>query len=102
MKILVATAFALITHISFAQEQYLSKGNAYLSKRKLDSAEYIFKTAVKSDPNNLVYQEQLGLVYIEQRKYPEALDVLLKVLAKDSINAAALWYSGVAYFKSQE
>src|SRR4051812_25634078 len=103
MKILVSIILTVfLVNTSFAQEQYLSKGNAYINKRNLDSAEFIFKTAIKADSTKLVYQEQLGLVFIEQHKYKEAEAVLTKVLQKDSTNAAALWYSGVAYFKSQE
>ena len=78
----------------------MSKGNAYLGNGQLEMAERTFRDAIKADPDNSIYQCQLGLTLINQGKYEEAEEVIDKVLAADSTNVSALWYSGIGNFKS--
>jgi tetratricopeptide (TPR) repeat protein len=90
----------LIPFITFAQRNYLDEGNKLLSQDKNKEAEELFKEAVKSEKENLIYQTQLGLALINQGKYSEAEKQLGKVLAKEPNNTGALWYSGINNFQN--
>lgn len=92
--------FFIVSFSSYGQDKYLEKGNAFLSDGKPAKAEKIFREAVKSDPANTIYQCQLGLTLIEQKKYAEAEALLEKIIQKDSNNIAAIWYSGIGHFKN--
>lgn len=85
---------------SFAQDLFLEDGNSSLAKGDFDAAEKVFRDGIASDPTNLVFQCQLGLVLIQKGKYTEAELVLDKVLATDSLNIAANWYKGVGNYKN--
>jgi tetratricopeptide (TPR) repeat protein len=93
--LLVTTSLA-----SYGQDNYLEKGNVFLNNGKFEKAEKTFKEGIKSDPTNLIYQCQLGLALIEQKKYSEAEIILEKILKSDSNHIGAIWYSGIGYFKS--
>ncbi len=90
----------IIPFITFAQRNYLDEGNNLLSQDKNKEAEELFKEAIKSEKNNLVYQTQLGLSLINQGKYNEAEKQLGKVLSKEPNNTGALWYSGINNFQN--
>lgn len=90
----------LIPFITFAQRNYLNEGNTLLSQNKNKEAEELFKEAIKSEKDNLVYQTQLGLALINQGKYKEAEKQLNKVLSKEPNNTGALWYSGINNFQN--
>lgn len=85
-----------------AQEDYLEKGNAFLDKGQLSKAERAFRDGIKADPTNLIYQCQLGLTLIQQKKFAAAEIVLQQVLKTDSNNVAARWYSGIGYFENSQ
>lgn len=85
---------------SYGQENYLEKGNSYLNSKEYEKAEKLFKKAIKSQPENLIYQCQLALSLSSQNKFDEAEKILNDVLQVDSLNVGALWYSGTNYFKA--
>ncbi len=93
---------ALLTTSIFGQDKYLDRENQFLNDGNLDSAEQTFRNAIKANPKNLIYQNQLGLVLIEEKKFEEAEIILDKVLKTDSTNVAAIWYSGIGNFKSKK
>jgi tetratricopeptide (TPR) repeat protein len=99
MKHLIYFAI-LIPFITFAQRNYLDEGNTLLSQDKNKEAEELFKEAIKSEKNNVIYQTQLGLSILNQGKYSEAEKQLDKVLAKEPNNTGALWYSGINNFQN--
>jgi tetratricopeptide (TPR) repeat protein len=99
MKKLIYLAL-LIPFLTFAQRNYLDEGNTLLSQDKNKEAEELFKEAIKSEKDNLVYQTQLGLALINQGKHKEAEKQLNKVLFKEPNNTGALWYSGINNFQN--
>jgi len=84
---------------AFSQEDYLERGNSFLNSGKLEEAEQTLRDGIKSEPDNLIYQCQLGLTLVQQKKYTKAEEVLDKVLKNDSENVAAIWYSGIGNFQ---
>lgn len=99
MKKLIYLAL-LIPFLTFGQRNFLDEGNALLSQEKNKEAEELFKEAIKSEKDNVVYQTQLGLALINQGKHKEAEKQLNKVLSKEPNNTGALWYSGINNFKN--
>jgi tetratricopeptide (TPR) repeat protein len=93
--------FALL-FATYGQDNYLESGNKFLNNGEFDKAEKIFREGIKSDSSNLVYQCQLGLTLIQQKKYTDAKITLDKILEKDSSNVAAIWYSGIGNFKNEQ
>jgi tetratricopeptide (TPR) repeat protein len=84
----------LLAHISFGQINYLDKGNQQLNNEDFIGAEQTFREAIKSDNSNLIYQNQLALSLMKQKKYTDAQNILDKVLSADTANIAGLWYAG--------
>lgn len=97
--ILLLIIFLAPSFASFGQPDYLKEGNVYLNNGQLDKAEQAFREGIKKEPENLIYQCQLGLTLIKQEKYNEAQKVLDKVLAQDPNQVAAIWYSGIGNYK---
>jgi tetratricopeptide (TPR) repeat protein len=103
MKQAILTIIFLITIGSiYGQSDYLEKGNDYMNNGELEKAEQIFKDGIKSEPENLIFQCQLGLTLIQQKEFKKAEKVLDKVLKTDPNNVAAIWYSGIGNFKAGE
>lgn len=102
MKRLIFSTLILIatTLTAFGQDNYLERGNSYLNSDQLDKAEQTFREGIDKEPENLIYQCQLGLTLINQEKYNEAQEVLDKVLKQDSNQVAALWYSGIGNYQA--
>ena len=102
MRSFALTGFLLLVTVlaSFGQSNILAKGNAYLNSEQYEKAALAFSDGIKEEPTNLIYQCQLGLALIEQRKFLEAENVLGKILTADSNNVAAVWYSGIGKFKN--
>ena len=100
MRQLVLTTFLFLTSIitTLGQDKYLDKGNDFLNSNEFDKAEQTFRDGIKSNPTNLIYQCQLGLALIQQKKYLDAEQVLDMVLKTDSNNVGAIWYSGIGNF----
>ena len=85
-----------------AQDSLLTRGNDFLNSGQLDTAAATFRAAIKANPTNLLYRNQLALTLIQQKKYTDAQLVLNKVLLKDSNNVAAIWYSGMINFYTKK
>lgn len=90
----ITTLLFIVVQSSFGQTNYLDKGNQELNDEDFVAAEQTFREAIKSDTSNLIYQNQLALSLIKQKKHSEAQKILDKVLAVDSTNTGALWYAG--------
>lgn len=101
-KILLILVFSAISFVAYSQDKYLIEGNNYLSAGDLEKAEKTFRKGIKSNPNNLIYQCQLGLTLVQQEKHVEAQQVLEKILLTDSNHVAAIWYSGINNFKAKD
>jgi len=99
-KIILIGTFLLTTTCLFGQDKILEKGNNYLNKEQFEKAEQTFREGIKLNPTNLIYQCQLGLTLIEEKKYADAEQVLNEVLKKDTNNVAAIWYSGNGNFSN--
>ena len=102
MKRLILTTFLLFTTYLkiFGQDSFLTKGNEFLNNGEFKKAEKTFRKGIKTEPTNLVYQCQLGLTLIEQKKFGDAETVLVGVIKSDSNNIASYWYSGIGNFKN--
>lgn len=101
MKQALLTIVFLITIGSiYGQSNYLEKGNNYMNNGELEKAEQTFKDGIKAEPENLIFQCQLGLTLIQQKEFKKAEKILEKVLKTDSNNVAAIWYSGIGNFKA--
>ena len=94
--------FLVISQMSFAQKNYLNEGNKLLSENKNAEAENIFREAIKTDNDNLIYKCQLALTLMNQKKNEEAEAQIVEILSKDSVNVAALWYGGINNFTKQK
>ena len=103
MRLLSSTIFILtLSFYSYAQTDYLDEGNAYLNSGEFEKAKETFKAGIKAEPENLIYQCQLGLTLIQQKEFKYAEKTLEKVLKIDSTNVAAIWYSGIGNFKGEQ
>ena len=102
MKQKIFTTFLFLTTFltTFGQDKYLNDGNKFLNNGEFDKAEKTFREGIEYDSTNLIYQCQLGLTLIQQKKYSDAEAILDKILKIDSNNVAAIWYSGVGNFKN--
>jgi len=102
MKQKILTTFLFLTTFltTFGQDKYLNDGNKFLNNGEFDKAEKTFREGIEYDSTNLIYQCQLGLTLIQQKKYSDAEAILDKILKIDSNNVAAIWYSGVGNFKN--
>ena len=102
MKQKILTTFLFLTTFltTFGQDKYLNDGNKFLNNGEFDKAEKTFREGIEYDSTNLIYQCQLGLTLIQQKKYSDAEAILDKILKIDSNNIAAIWYSGVGNFKN--
>jgi len=89
-----------IPFISLAQRDLLDEGNKFLNQNKNKEAENVFKEALKSEKNNVIYRNQLALALINQGEYRKAEKQLEKVLFENPKNVAALWYSGINNFQN--
>ena len=100
-KIIFTTLLFFATFLTtFGQDKNLDDGNKFLNNGEFDKAEKTFREGIKSDSTNLIYQCQLGLTLIQQKKYTDAEVILDKILQTDSTNVAAIWYSGIGNFKN--
>ena len=94
MKQIILTTLLIIASNAYGQTNYLDKGNQQLNDNDFVAAEQTFRDAIKSDSSNLIYQNQLALSLMKQKKHSEAQKILDKVLLLDSTNIGALWYAG--------
>lgn len=100
MKSLLSALLILTTSLfTYGQTNYLEKGNSYLNNGEFEKAKQIFKAGIEAEPENLIYQCQLGLTLIQQKDYINAENILEKVIQIDSNNVAAIWYSGIGSYE---
>jgi len=100
-QIIFSTFLFFATSLTtFGQDKYLEDGNAFLNNNEFGKAEKTFRDGIKSDSTNLIYQCQLGLTLIQQKKFSDAEIILDKILKTDSNNVAAIWYSGIGNFQN--
>ncbi|GAB3851407.1 hypothetical protein GCM10028822_18040 [Hymenobacter terrigena] len=87
-----------------AQDIVLRKSEAFLLKQEDDKAGKILIEALKTDPTNLDYQAKLGFVYMRIRNDSSALgkQLLLKVLAKDSLQQLANLYLSILSYQEKQ
>jgi tetratricopeptide (TPR) repeat protein len=78
--------------IVIAANTALERGNALIAKGDPKEAERVFRQALAKDPNNPVYEAQLGLALVAQHRYDDAEVELDKLLKSSPNDPAALWY----------
>jgi tetratricopeptide (TPR) repeat protein len=97
-QVLISISLFILALNGFGQAIYMELGNRQLNDQEFVAAEKTFREAIKFDSSNLIFQNQLALCLVKQKKHSEAQKILDKVLSIDSSNAAALWYSGTNNF----
>jgi cytochrome c-type biogenesis protein CcmH/NrfG len=65
-----------------------------------DEAVVLFQRVLKTDPNDVGSNINLGQIYSQQRKYPEAITAFRVALAAEPYNATALYNLGQALVRS--
>ena len=102
-KAIITTLIFFATYlVTFGQDKYLDEGNTFLKNGEFEQAEKSFRDGIKSDSTNFIYQCQLGVTLIQQKKYINAEIILDNVIHTDSNNVAAIWYSGIGNFKNEQ
>ncbi|WLD22990.1 tetratricopeptide repeat protein [Flavobacterium dauae] len=101
MKKVILLLLIIFSQLSFGQENFLEKGNTLMQQGKHEEAQEIFENALKEDPQNLLYKNQIALALINQRKNDEAEIIIQEVLKIDSLNVASLWYGGINNFMAE-
>lgn len=101
MKTILTLLFFVSFQITFAQTNYLEKGNNLLQEGKSEEAQRMFEDGLKENPENLMYKNQIALSLINQGKNDEAENFIEQVLKVDSLNAASLWYGGINNFMAK-
>jgi tetratricopeptide (TPR) repeat protein len=93
----------LLFFSSFAFSQnYLEDGDNLLSENNFFEAENVFRKGINQEPDNLIFKSQLALALMKQNKNNEAEKVIVEILKKDSLFAAALWYGGINNFSKKK
>jgi cytochrome c-type biogenesis protein CcmH/NrfG len=81
------------------QPHYLL-GLAAKTQNRPEDAITSFQQVLRIDPNDVGSNVNLGQLYAQQRKYPEAIAVLRTALAAEPYNATALYNLGTALLRS--
>src|SRR5687767_5901447 len=84
---------------SAPQPPYLL-GLAAKTQNRPDEAIPYFEKVLKIDPNDVGANVNLGQLYAQQRKYPEAIAVLRTAIAAEPYNATAVYNLGTALMRS--
>ncbi len=79
------------------QQTRLQRANQLLQTGETDEAISAYLSLLKDFPENGATIFHLGLAYLEQRNWQEAVDILTKVIAKEQKNADALNALGQAW-----
>ena len=101
MKSCFILLLIIVSQLSFGQENLLEKGNALLEQGRNREAQEVFEKALKEEPQNLIYKNQIVLLLINQRKNDDAEIIIQEVLKIDSLNVASLWYGGINNFVAE-
>lgn len=81
-------------------------GNCHLYLKEYDRAEKAYRDYLAAFPDNpeasRVAHQNLSKLYIDQKRYPEAIAALKKLVAADPRNADAYNNLGVVYFQTKD
>ena len=69
------------------------------TQNRVDDAIVSFQKVLRIDPNDVGANVNLGQLYAQQRKYPEAIAVLRTAVAAEPYNATALYNLGTALMR---
>ena len=94
-KELLAASVALPT----APQPHYVLGLLAKTQNRVDDAIASFQKVVRIDPNDVGANVNLGQLYAQQRKYPEAIVVLRTAVAAEPYNATALYNLGTALIR---
>ncbi len=83
-------------------EAYIGLGNAYMSKKDFDKAEYNFNSALLMIPDNKTANYNLGNLNFEKGAYKKAMGFYKKSIEIDPRFVEPYINMGVAYFKLRE
>jgi cytochrome c-type biogenesis protein CcmH/NrfG len=75
-------------------------GLAAKTQNKPEEAITYFQKVLRIDPNDVGANVNLGQIYAQQRKYPEAVAVLRTAIAAEPYNATALYNLGTALIRA--
>lgn len=64
---------AMLVLRGFIAQQLLSRGNSYMTYKSYNDAERMFNKLILIDPNNVNAHLNLGMAYVQQRKYADAV-----------------------------
>ena len=84
---------------SAPQPPYLL-GLAAKTQNRAEEAIAYFQKVLRSDPNDVGTNVNMGQLYAQQRKYPEAIAALRIAVAAEPYNATALYNLGTALIRS--
>lgn len=76
---------------------YLS--NAYIGSNQLSVARDIFKEGINKDPNNKYYRYDYGVILLDAKEYPTAIEQFKKAVDIDPNYESAVYNLGVSYVK---
>ncbi|MEW6774954.1 MAG: tetratricopeptide repeat protein, partial [Bdellovibrionota bacterium] len=74
-------------------------GELLFEQKKLDEAADVFETIKKDDPLNPRALSKLGLIYLEQERYADAVSQFQLLLAANPENDAVRYYLALSYNK---
>jgi tetratricopeptide (TPR) repeat protein len=86
---------------SAPQPSYLL-GLAAKTHNKPAEAIAYFEKVLQIDPNDVGTNVNLGQLYVQQRKFPQAITLLRKAVAAEPYNATALYNLGMALIRSSQ
>ncbi|MFN2512386.1 MAG: FG-GAP-like repeat-containing protein [Pyrinomonadaceae bacterium] len=81
-------------------QPYYVLGLAAKTQNRPEDAIASFQKVLRIDPNDVGSNVNLGQLYAQQRRYPEAIAVLRTALAAEPYNATALYNLGTALLRS--
>jgi tetratricopeptide (TPR) repeat protein len=86
-------------------ENYLSysiKGNYLFSKNRFGEARACFTKAMILCPSDQISSTNIGMIYLMQGNYKEAINVFRGIIAQDSLDLLANLNCGTAYLAAQD
>jgi len=93
---------AAITAAPSAPQPLYVLGLAAKTQNKPDEAIAYFQKVLRIDPNDVGANVNLGQLYAQQRKYPEAVAALRLAIAAEPYNATALYNLGTSLIRSSQ
>jgi protein O-mannosyl-transferase len=81
---------------------YSIKGNYLLSKNRFEEARACFTTAMSLCPSEQISRMNIGMIYLMQGNYKDAITVFRGIIAQDSLDLLANLNCGTAYLAAQD